>query len=390
MPLRILANRSRSGSYLIMLVLATAMFGLFFFLTIFVQDVLGYSALKAGVAFLPLAGTIVVVSGIASQLISRTGARPLMLAGAAAPPAACTGSPTSACTPPTWPGCSARAWSPARAWECCSCRCHWWCSPVSATRTPGWSPACSTPASRSAARSAWPRLAPWPGPRWPTAPAARAMHAAAASRSGHVQPSAQVPASIYHNALAAGISRGLLTASAIALAALIIAAVTIRVRREDLAGTPEPAQDQPPAPSRRSSRPVRNSSGSPTVTRHRRRAMSAWPSGTAGQARGRFPHRGITRRFPRKRPTQLRETFRGDARTSDPARTAPCRAPCAQLHRRAGDGAASARHSRLIEAASWALDLDLSLLGGALGALDLVDHVPRVHLTLLRIPLGLR
>jgi predicted MFS family arabinose efflux permease len=44
MPPHILANRSRSGSYLIMLVLATAMFGLFFFLTIFVQDVLGYSA----------------------------------------------------------------------------------------------------------------------------------------------------------------------------------------------------------------------------------------------------------------------------------------------------------------------------------------------------------
>ena len=83
MPLRILADRSRSGSYLIMLVLATAMFGLFFFLTIFVQDVLGYSALKTGLAFLPLAGAIVVVSGIASQLISRTGARPLMLAGPA-------------------------------------------------------------------------------------------------------------------------------------------------------------------------------------------------------------------------------------------------------------------------------------------------------------------
>ena len=57
MPLRILANRSRTGAYLIMLVLATAMFGIFFFLTIFVQEVLGYSALKAGVAFLPLAGT---------------------------------------------------------------------------------------------------------------------------------------------------------------------------------------------------------------------------------------------------------------------------------------------------------------------------------------------
>ena len=173
MPLRILADRSRSGSYLIMLVLATAMFGLFFFLTIFVQDVLGYSALKAGLAFLPLAGTIVVVSGIASQLISRTGARPLMLAG----PAVAAGgmywfSHISVHTTYTG-GLLGPSLVTGAAWECCSCRCHWWCSPTSATRTPGWSPACSTPASRSAARSAWPLLAPWPGPRWPTAPAAR-------------------------------------------------------------------------------------------------------------------------------------------------------------------------------------------------------------------------
>ena len=83
MPLRILANRSRSGAYLIMLALATAMFGIFFFLSIFVQNVLGYSALRSGVAFLPLAGTIVVVSGIVGQLIGRIGARAPMLAGTA-------------------------------------------------------------------------------------------------------------------------------------------------------------------------------------------------------------------------------------------------------------------------------------------------------------------
>ena len=67
-----------------MLLIGTAMFGIFFFLTIFVQTVLGYSALKSGVAFLPFAGMMVVVSGIAGRLIARTGARPLMLAGAAA------------------------------------------------------------------------------------------------------------------------------------------------------------------------------------------------------------------------------------------------------------------------------------------------------------------
>ena len=54
MPLRIFADRSRSGCLPDHAASsATAMFGLFFFLTIFVQDVLGYSAVKAGVAFLP-------------------------------------------------------------------------------------------------------------------------------------------------------------------------------------------------------------------------------------------------------------------------------------------------------------------------------------------------
>jgi EmrB/QacA subfamily drug resistance transporter len=83
LPLRLLANRTRSGAYLMMLALATAMFGFFFFLTIFVQEVLGYSALRSGLAFLPFAVVIVVMSGIVSQVISRIGARPLMLAGTA-------------------------------------------------------------------------------------------------------------------------------------------------------------------------------------------------------------------------------------------------------------------------------------------------------------------
>ena len=73
----------------------------------------------------------------------------------------------------------------------------------------------------------------------------QAIHAAAAARSGHAQLSAQMRASIHHHALAVGITRGLLTASGIALAGLVITVITIRVRREDLAGTPEPAQDRP-------------------------------------------------------------------------------------------------------------------------------------------------
>ena len=47
MPLRIFRNRSRSGAYLVMLCVGTAMFGMFFFLSLFMQTVWGYSALKA-------------------------------------------------------------------------------------------------------------------------------------------------------------------------------------------------------------------------------------------------------------------------------------------------------------------------------------------------------
>jgi hypothetical protein len=64
-----------------------------------------------------------------------------------------------------------------------------------------------------------------------TAHAARA--AAAARRSGHTAASGPAPVAIYHQALAAGVSRGLLAASGIALGALLIAVITIRDRRED-------------------------------------------------------------------------------------------------------------------------------------------------------------
>ena len=83
LPLRILANRNRSGAYLLMLCVGMAMFGMFFFLTIFVQSVWGYSALKSGIAFLPMVGVIMVMAGVSAALVPRIGARPLMLAGSA-------------------------------------------------------------------------------------------------------------------------------------------------------------------------------------------------------------------------------------------------------------------------------------------------------------------
>lgn len=56
--------------------------GLFFFLTLYMQDVLGYSPIKAGLAYLPLCGVIAVSAGVSSQLLSRIGTRPVIVAGA--------------------------------------------------------------------------------------------------------------------------------------------------------------------------------------------------------------------------------------------------------------------------------------------------------------------
>jgi EmrB/QacA subfamily drug resistance transporter len=84
MPIRVLRSRDRSGAYLVSLCIGTALFGMFFFLTLFMQNVLGYSPLKTGVAYLPMAAMILVASGAASQLVSRIGALPLMIAGSAA------------------------------------------------------------------------------------------------------------------------------------------------------------------------------------------------------------------------------------------------------------------------------------------------------------------
>jgi EmrB/QacA subfamily drug resistance transporter len=84
LPVRLLADRNRTGANLIMLCVGTAIFGMFFFLTVFMQAVWGYSALKTGLAYLPLTAAILVASGAAAQLVPRVGARPLLLAGSPA------------------------------------------------------------------------------------------------------------------------------------------------------------------------------------------------------------------------------------------------------------------------------------------------------------------
>ena len=84
LPVRLLRQRDRLGANLVMLVVGTALFGVFFFINLFVQEVWGYSALRTGLAFLPLTVVLLAASAAAATLVSRIGARPLLLAGGAA------------------------------------------------------------------------------------------------------------------------------------------------------------------------------------------------------------------------------------------------------------------------------------------------------------------
>jgi len=81
LPLRVVLDRNRGGSYLSSLLVGSAMLGTFLFLTYFFQGTLHYSALKTGFAFLPFSGGIIIGAGLASRLLPRTGPRALMIAG---------------------------------------------------------------------------------------------------------------------------------------------------------------------------------------------------------------------------------------------------------------------------------------------------------------------
>lgn len=81
MPLRLFRSRSLSGANLIMLLVGVAMFAMFFLVSLYLQLVLHYSALKAGLAFLPLSVTIVIGTQVASRLVDKLGPRPLLQVG---------------------------------------------------------------------------------------------------------------------------------------------------------------------------------------------------------------------------------------------------------------------------------------------------------------------
>ncbi|HKC28113.1 MAG TPA: MFS transporter, partial [Jatrophihabitans sp.] len=81
MPMRIFEDRNRAGAYTVMLVVGAAMFGMFYFITFFVQLVRDYGPLKTGVSFLPVALTIGVTSQVVAKTLPKVGPKVHMLIG---------------------------------------------------------------------------------------------------------------------------------------------------------------------------------------------------------------------------------------------------------------------------------------------------------------------
>ena len=104
LPLHIVWDRARGGAYATIALAGSAVFAVFLFLTYYLQQNLGYSPLKTGLAFLPMTAMIVLTATtVQTRMLHRTGARPLVMAGmtlgvtrdAAVHPAVAARAPTS-------------------------------------------------------------------------------------------------------------------------------------------------------------------------------------------------------------------------------------------------------------------------------------------------------
>src|SRR5579875_2225754 len=81
MPLRIYASRSLSAANIVIFLVGAAVFAMWFFVSLYLQQVQGYSPIKAGVAILPMSLCIVAGSALASRAVARVGAKSLLVAG---------------------------------------------------------------------------------------------------------------------------------------------------------------------------------------------------------------------------------------------------------------------------------------------------------------------
>jgi MFS family permease len=81
MPFSIFRLRTLRGANVAGLLIGISLFSMFFFISLYMQQVLGYEPLKAGLAYIPLSLTIIVSAGVASQLVTRIGFKPVLVVG---------------------------------------------------------------------------------------------------------------------------------------------------------------------------------------------------------------------------------------------------------------------------------------------------------------------
>jgi EmrB/QacA subfamily drug resistance transporter len=83
MPLRIFASRALTGANVVILFMGSAAFAMWYFVSLYLQEVLGFSPIEAGLAFLPMTIAIVISSQLASRFVSRFGPGPVLVGGMA-------------------------------------------------------------------------------------------------------------------------------------------------------------------------------------------------------------------------------------------------------------------------------------------------------------------
>src|SRR4051794_34038393 len=81
LPLRIVQDRNRGGAYITSILVGAGLFGSFLFLTLYLQNVLHYTPLEAGLASLPATVGVLISAVLASNLLPKVGPRPLMILG---------------------------------------------------------------------------------------------------------------------------------------------------------------------------------------------------------------------------------------------------------------------------------------------------------------------
>src|SRR5216684_4064274 len=246
LPVRLLRDRTRTGAYLSYLGVGIFIFGMFFFLTVFMQAVWGYSPLKTGVAYLPFTAALFIGSGTAAQLVPKIGARPILIAGSAAS----TGGLYWLSRISEHDSYASAVLGPTIVIGAGLALLFVTLSLVALNRVPEADSGVASSLLNTGQQAGGSiGLALLGTVAWTVVAHSTHAQAAATARAGHpAHPGGPLAAAIYNHALATGFGRGFLVAAGIALLTLIINVAVIRVRRADLAAAQQPVPTEPTQP----------------------------------------------------------------------------------------------------------------------------------------------